>query len=344
VQVNNAAEVAHNHANEAAQSSESAKHISSTVSNSPEEGLARSDELSRANSGPDASASSLYSSEAANESYSNQTYSGESLPTGDTGLADTRGDALTYELAREVFDDAVLSQDTYSDTIGEKAMDLGYTRLSEEQLSGILGEDVVLNDEDSGFAAAVYQGEDGKITVAYRGSEADTWDNFKEDWVVTNAGQAFVGVPEAYKQASELASQMKEAFGDDVMLTGHSLGGGMANYAAVDNNLDYNVFNAAGLAKHTIESLGSDVDNYSRTGNVINDEYDPLTNYGGRYNDETWGNRAEHVGEDNLVFLNNDSFKWFDTLFNLGKRQEAHSIAQMISNLAGPAGYGNVYA
>ena len=338
MQVDNNAAVAVDNAqaSQAIQSSsnESSSQVASAIDNAPEAGLADSAELAQANSGPDASASSLYSAQSANES----------LPTGDTGLADSRGDAMTYELAREVFDEAVLAFDSYDDQIGANAQELGYSRLSAEQLSGALGENVVLDDPDTGFSASVYQDAEGNVTVSYRGSESGDWSDIQEDWLETNAGQAFFNVPESYKQASDLAEQMKQAFGDDVMLTGHSLGGGMANYAAIDNNLDYNVFNAAGLAQHTIDDLGDKVDNYSRTGNVINDEYDPLTNYGGKYNDETWGSGAQHVGEDNLVFMNNDSFNWWDTIFNVGKRVDAHMMTNTLPGLAEAAGYGHMYS
>lgn len=336
MQVDNNSSVSDSSVVEPEQSSQAAEEIAEPIENAPEAGLASDSDLSDSESDAyeTASAASLYDAEAANDE----------LPTGDTGLADARGDQMTHELAREVFDEAVLSFDTYDDTIGEEAQALGYTRLSAEQLSGALGEQVVLDDPETGFTAAVYQDNEGNVTVSYRGSESGDWNDIQQDWLGSNAGQAFFNVPESYKQASELAGQMKQAFGDDVMLTGHSLGGGMANYAAIDNNLDYNIFNAAGLAQHTIDDLGSKVDTYSRTGNVVNDEYDPLTNYGGRYNDETWGTGAEHVGEDKLVFLDNNSFNWWDVAFNFGKRVDAHMMTNTLPGLAQAAGYGDLYA
>lgn len=326
MQVNNAAEVQSAQPVESAQSSQTANQIDSAIQNSPEAGLASDANLAQANSGP-TEASTL----AAN------------TLSGDTGLADTRGDPLTYELANEVVDDAVLSMDSYSDTIGEDAQQLGYSRLSAEELSSLVGEDVVLDDPNTGFSASVYEGPDGSITAAFRGSEANDLNDIGTDWLQTNFGQAFGNqVPEAYQQASELAGQLAGAFGNDVQLTGHSLGGGMANYAAVDNNLDYNAFNPAGLSNNTINELGDKVDNYTGTGNVINDEYDPLTNYGGGYNDETWGNGAQHVGEDNLVFMNNDNFNFFDTLFNFGKRVQAHNLEFVLPQLAQVTGKDNI--
>ena len=91
--------------------------------------------------------------------------------------------------------------------------------------------------------------------------------------------------------------------------------------------MDYTVFNAAGLAQHTVNSLGDKVAQYSGHGTVINDQYDPLTNYGGKNNDETWGDNAKHIGYDELVFVDNDSFKnWWDVAFNLNKRVDAHNL------------------
>lgn len=328
MQVNNAAEAQAIQPVESAETSQTASQVGNAVQNSPEAGLSSDSNLSQANAGVASTAA-----EAANGV----------MQTGDTGLADERGDALTYELANEVVDDAVLSLDSYNDSIGEDAQALGYSRMSADELSSLVGEDVVLDDPDTGFSASVYEGPDGSITAAFRGSEANDLNDIGTDWLQTNFGQAFGSeVPEAYQQASALAGQLANAFGNDVQLTGHSLGGGMANYAAIDNNLDYNAFNAAGLSNNTVESLGDKVDNYTGTGNVINDEYDPLTNYGGGYNAETWGNGAQHVGHENLVFMNNDDFSALDAVFNFGKRVDAHNLAYVLPALAQATGKDNI--
>ncbi len=239
---------------------------------------------------------------------------------------------LSTDVAKSALDDALLSMDSYADSGAPE----GFTRLSAEAINQKAGKEVLLQDDDSGFFAAVYQNNDtGDITLAFRGSESSSWQEFQNDWLESDVGQAFFTVPASYKQGAQLAGEIRSAFGEhNVSLTGHSLGGGIANYAAIEHNLDYTVFNAAGLAQHTVNSLGDKVGSYTGEGTVINDAYDPLTNYGGKFNDETWGNNAKHIGYDTLVFVDNNSFNnWWDVAFNVNKRVDAHNLKNVLPQL-----------
>ncbi len=238
---------------------------------------------------------------------------------------------LTPGLASLTLDDARLAMDAYSDSGAPE----GFTRLDDAQLSETVGAPVVTDDPETGFGAGVYRSDEtGDMTVAFRGSQSDSLQDIRTDWLGTNFGQAFGNeVPESYQQGSELAGLIQGAYGDeaDVSLTGHSMGGGIANYAAIENDMDYTAFNAAGLSSHTVDQLGDDVDNYSGRGVVINDAYDPLTNLGGNNNAETWGDGARHVAFDELVFVENDNFSsWWDTAFDFGKRVDAHNLGNVL--------------
>lgn len=149
---------------------------------------------------------------------------------------------------------------------------------------------------------------------------------------MTNAGQVLgKQVPPAYEQARSLTGSVKAALGDEVCITGHSMGGGLANYAAVAHDLDYMIFNAAGLSDRTIAALGDRVETYSGQGTVINDRYDPLTNIGGRLSDETWG--GKHVGYETLIFVDNHDFNgrtWLLNLLDPGRRAQAHEVGTNI--------------
>ncbi len=202
----------------------------------------------------------------------------------------------------------------------------GFNRVSADNL------DSTMKDDATGFAAEVYvNDETNEVIIAFRGSDDPN------DWSNSNLPQAFQGVPESYLQALDLTREVAEKYSDkDIHLTGHSLGGGLANFAAIDGNHDYTVFNAAGLSKHSVEYLGDSVGAFTGSGTVINNEYDPLTNFGGKDNDETWGTDAKHIGYDEIAFIENNDFNWWD-IFNPGKRVEAHSIDRMISDLKAAA-------
>ena len=89
--------------------------------------------------------------------------------------------------------------------------------------------------------------------VAYAGS--DEW----KDWP-HNLGQGLGFQDAQYDQAIALAQEAKRAFGDNVVLTGQSLGGGLAAAASMVNDIPAVTFNAAGVHDKTLERYGFDAD------------------------------------------------------------------------------------
>src|SRR5690606_8159536 len=77
------------------------------------------------------------------------------------------------------------------------------------------------------------------------------------DWLA-NFGQGLGLETQQYEQARELGQLMDAAFGDNVIFTGHSLGGGLASLAALETGNAAVTFNAAGLHDTTIRSTGLD--------------------------------------------------------------------------------------
>src|SRR3546814_12797552 len=60
-----------------------------------------------------------------------------------------------------------------------------------------------------------------------------------------------------YSDAIALAQRAEQVFGEgNVVVTGHSLGGGLASAAALATGASGVTFNAAGLSNETLESLG----------------------------------------------------------------------------------------
>ena len=145
----------------------------------------------------------------------------------------------------------------------------------------------------------------GKITeavIAYRGTQfknpRDWWDDVK---------QAAGGVPEQYKQASELLASVLSSElldGAQIVCTGHSLGGGLATYAMADNDLQGRVtgytYDAAGLSGRTLNSLKDNTDRVIDAAQHITNiraEKDPVS-YVGYHLGEMY---EIEIGEDSVV-------------------------------------------
>lgn len=124
----------------------------------------------------------------------------------------------------------------------------GWQRLDDAQLMQAGIDPAALEDPATGFRAAIYQDDDGNHVLAFAGS------NDIKDWL-DNLRQG-AGLPAAeYSQAVVLATQAKAAFGDDLVLTGTSLGGGLASMASLATDTAAVTFNASGLNDRTIERL-----------------------------------------------------------------------------------------
>lgn len=104
-----------------------------------------------------------------------------------------------------------------------------------------------------GFKAGVYRDDDGNLVLAFAGTDMTS----ATDWA-TNAEQALGIDTKQYNQALEVATKLKAAVGDDLVITGHSLGGGLASYAALGTDTPAVTFNAAGLSDGSFENLGMD--------------------------------------------------------------------------------------
>lgn len=99
-------------------------------------------------------------------------------------------------------------------------------------------------DPSSGFRAIALRptdSSDNRTIVAYAGSrEGVDWrQNFQQG----------LGLPtKQYNQAVDFANKWRAISGNDLRLTGHSLGGGLASYASVRTNTPATGINAAPLA------------------------------------------------------------------------------------------------
>lgn len=107
----------------------------------------------------------------------------------------------------------------------------------------------------NGFSATLYYNEvTGQYVIGCRGSENPTPENF-DDWL-TNFTQ-FMGDPtHQYGSAytlGRLIMQLNEADRQNIVITGHSLGGGLASAIGSISGCKTITFNAAGLSDKTLE-------------------------------------------------------------------------------------------
>ncbi len=159
--------------------------------------------------------------------------------------------------------------------------------------------------DGAGFGARVARKEDGDtVAVAFRGSNAPGEDeHWMQDWVV-DAQQGGGGTPKQYLCGAELLAAARRAFPDaELIVSGHSLGGGIASYATMmlpdPGRLACATYNAAGISSITLLSLPKDA--VERTAGLVKNirsKGDPVSAIPG----------TQLVGEvfevDNLRFAN----------------------------------------
>lgn len=99
-----------------------------------------------------------------------------------------------------------------------------------------------------GFMAAVYRSTiDGSIVIVFRGTDPQTG----EDWAFGNLNHTV-----QHAEAIAYAQQIIAMYGPGVMITGDSLGGGLATAAAIATGASANVFNTAPFTSTTLSGLG----------------------------------------------------------------------------------------
>lgn len=169
---------------------------------------------------------------------------------------------------REDMDLALISDDVYdvegwnqSRTIGN-----GWQRVPESDLpAGLTMADFENGDFGNDLRAALYTDGDGHYVLAFAGT-----DSFSDG--LTDVYQSVGLSTKQYAQARNLSTTLHDAYGGNLVLTGHSLGGGVASYGAVSTGATAVTFNAAGLSDANLESAGLDWqqgrEHVARTGQV----------------------------------------------------------------------------
>jgi len=137
-----------------------------------------------------------------------------------------------------------------------------------------------------GFQADIYCDEDGRYVLAFAGTDPKS----VSDWG-TNLQQGAGGLSSQHLQAIGLAQHLAAAVGsDNMVLTGHSLGGGLASTASVATDVPAVTFNAAGVHPNTViaaAALGHEnpgvapdqVRNYHVRGEILTTVQHPLGSF-----------------------------------------------------------------
>ncbi|MGL5837618.1 MAG: hypothetical protein ACRCY3_03865 [Sphingorhabdus sp.] len=145
---------------------------------------------------------------------------------------------------------ALLAADVYRDTAAPPA---GYRVATDGDLAKLGLNPADLTSTQSPFRARVYvkgSGDDAQHIVAFRGTTGGG------DWS-TNFRQGIGLSSDHYRRALHIGSKLALAGDANVVVTGHSLGGGLASAAAIASGRQAATFNAAGLSDATIDSARS---------------------------------------------------------------------------------------
>ena len=155
------------------------------------------------------------------------------LPT--AGTEPQQQDLAMAEIANAVYNPSITNVEN------------GWHRVPEHELHSYGTKESRLH-RSSGLRAGVYTNDTGQTVVAFAGTNPRSGAD-----LLTDVAQD-IGLPTAqYRQAQELVRNVAEARGpENVVVVGHSLGGGLASTSALENGVRAVVFNAAGVHNNSL--------------------------------------------------------------------------------------------
>lgn len=149
---------------------------------------------------------------------------------------------------------AKLMRDVYDyDRNGRQEGIPGWRPMQPDELRAVGIDPNDLANTTNGLKSVIYTDDKGRHVLAFSGTDEP------KDWL-TNLRQGLGFEDAQYNQAMAVARQAKAAFGQDLVITGHSLGGGLAVAAAYAADAPAVTFNASGVHGKTLERIGLDRD------------------------------------------------------------------------------------
>jgi hypothetical protein len=106
----------------------------------------------------------------------------------------------------------------------------------------------------TGYKAALYKSDRGEYILAYAGTNPKSG---KDVWTDVKGGLTPF-TPAQFDRAMETGKAVKAKLGDNVVFTGHSLGGGLASYAAIGTGTPATLFNPMDLTRNLISKARSE--------------------------------------------------------------------------------------
>jgi hypothetical protein len=129
--------------------------------------------------------------------------------------------------------------------------DVGIFAASPEQIHRIFGNSKILFHDTNGFQAKLYHDfRSDQFILGFGGTHLDN----TNDWI-TNFNQFFGQQSDHYIQGLELVNKIRDDSINKIIVTGHSLGGGIATLAAVARKLQGCVFNSPAIHRNILEQF-----------------------------------------------------------------------------------------
>jgi hypothetical protein len=146
---------------------------------------------------------------------------------------------------------ADVAEDTYNDPGGGVR---GWHRLGDAELRKLGLDPAKFKDDKNHFYSYLYTDGNGHYALAFRGTEFKNWTDWKN-----NIEQGTGHDAAQYDDALNVAKQVTERLGSgNVVMVGHSKGGGEAEAAAIETGSAAVTFNSAGVSDDTIRRLHLD--------------------------------------------------------------------------------------
>ena len=135
-----------------------------------------------------------------------------------------------------------------------------FSFLSEWKIIGIQDETYKFGSDKTGFYAVAFE-KHGEIVIAYRGTELNNLGDAYKDFIETDLMIGVDKKPKQFEQGVAFYEKIREENHEKIALTGHSLGGGIAQYVALISDLKEGIipkvytWNAVGINKSGILSI-----------------------------------------------------------------------------------------